>query len=267
MSGADASVSGDQHNVDNEFGARTPLVERGDDVARILVIDGNLLVAEAIVSALTNLNYTARFVMPITTTHVRDLLVWSPDLVLLDIDSVNGAVCLNLVAVLSDACVPVAIMGSRLDVRLVGECIDAGAESVVDKSSPLSELAGIITRLLTGRAVLDEEEKRRILAPIEREAAVRRARLAPFDALTYREKCILAELMEGHVPEAIARRSVVSVLTVRSQIKSILQKLGVNSQLAAVSLAQRAGWTLDEGELAKRRPGPQERVSRLGFTA
>jgi DNA-binding CsgD family transcriptional regulator len=34
----------------------------------------------------------------------------------------------------------------------------------------------------------------------------------------------------------------VSISTVRSQIKSILQKLGVNSQLAAVAMARQAGW-------------------------
>jgi hypothetical protein len=73
--------------------------------------------------------------------------------------------------------------------------------------------------------------------------------------------------MDGHAPEAIARRSSVSVLTVRSQIKAILQKLGVNSQLAAVSVAQRAGWTLDMVELDGHRPSLREPVSRVGLSA
>jgi len=38
----------------------------------------------------------------------------------------------------------------------------------------------------------------------------------------------------------------VSISTVRSQIKAILQKLGVNSQLAATALVQQAGWTLGD---------------------
>jgi DNA-binding CsgD family transcriptional regulator len=37
----------------------------------------------------------------------------------------------------------------------------------------------------------------------------------------------------------------VSESTVRSQIRSIFQKLGVNSQLRAVSLARQVGWTAD----------------------
>jgi DNA-binding NarL/FixJ family response regulator len=38
--------------------------------------------------------------------------------------------------------------------------------------------------------------------------------------------------------------------TVRSQIRAVLQKLGVRSQLAAVAQANRVGWTRDRVELA-----------------
>jgi DNA-binding CsgD family transcriptional regulator len=56
----------------------------------------------------------------------------------------------------------------------------------------------------------------------------------------------LGELMEGHCAEEIANAAFVSISTVRSQIKAILHKLGVNSQLAAVALARRNGWSLDD---------------------
>jgi DNA-binding NarL/FixJ family response regulator len=36
--------------------------------------------------------------------------------------------------------------------------------------------------------------------------------------------------------------SFVSVATVRSQVRAILLKLGVNSQLAAVAAARQSGW-------------------------
>ena len=51
--------------------------------------------------------------------------------------------------------------------------------------------------------------------------------------------------MEGHCAEDIAKAAFVSISTVRSQIKAILLKLGVNSQLAAVAMARRAGWSLE----------------------
>jgi DNA-binding NarL/FixJ family response regulator len=66
-----------------------------------------------------------------------------------------------------------------------------------------------------------------------------------FAKLTEREQVVLSELMEGHCAEDIAKAAIVSISTVRSQIKAILNKLGVNSQLAAVAMARRAGWSLE----------------------
>ena len=48
--------------------------------------------------------------------------------------------------------------------------------------------------------------------------------------------------MEGHTVRDIAHLSVVSEATVRTQVKSILAKLEVSSQLAAVGLANTTGW-------------------------
>jgi DNA-binding NarL/FixJ family response regulator len=54
---------------------------------------------------------------------------------------------------------------------------------------------------------------------------------------------VLAGLYDGLAADAIAERDYVSLPTVRSQIRGILQKLGVNSQLAAVASARNAGWS------------------------
>lgn len=44
----------------------------------------------------------------------------------------------------------------------------------------------------------------------------------------------------------IASDAVVSVATVRSQVRGVLTKLGVSSQLQAVARARRAGWRRDD---------------------
>lgn len=67
-------------------------------------------------------------------------------------------------------------------------------------------------------------------------------RLPLLDALTPREQEVLAGLAEGRSAEAIAAELVVSLATVRSHIRAVLQKLEVNSQVAAVALAWRSGW-------------------------
>jgi DNA-binding NarL/FixJ family response regulator len=84
-------------------------------------------------------------------------------------------------------------------------------------------------------------------------------RLQLFATLTDREEVVLAELLEGHCAEEIAKTAFVSISTIRSQIKSILQKLGVNSQLAAVALARRAGWSLDHPRDTRPRPANARR--------
>jgi DNA-binding NarL/FixJ family response regulator len=51
--------------------------------------------------------------------------------------------------------------------------------------------------------------------------------------------------MDGRSAAEIAASSFVSLATVRSQIRAILQKLDVTSQLAAVAAAHHSGWTFD----------------------
>lgn len=71
--------------------------------------------------------------------------------------------------------------------------------------------------------------------------------LIAFEQLTRREKQVLQALMRGETAREISHSSYVALPTVRSQIRSILLKLGVSSQLSAVVLAYRSGWP---GQLA-----------------
>jgi DNA-binding NarL/FixJ family response regulator len=63
---------------------------------------------------------------------------------------------------------------------------------------------------------------------------------APYNSLVHltpSERRVLFHMMEGRSAAEIAATLVVSLTTVRSHIRSILRKLNVNSQLAAVALA------------------------------
>ena len=86
-----------------------------------------------------------------------------------------------------------------------------------------------------------------------------------FDQITRREAEVLDLLMGGHQVSEIARTRVVSESTVRTQVKSILAKLQVSSQLTAVGLAHQVGWKPPQvpgtdGHTGPRRPG--ERAGR-----
>jgi DNA-binding CsgD family transcriptional regulator len=73
------------------------------------------------------------------------------------------------------------------------------------------------------------------------EAATNAARVARL-RLTPKEAQVLADLMAGSNAKTIAHASGLSEATVRTHIRSVLAKFGVNSQLAAVVLARDLGF-------------------------
>jgi DNA-binding NarL/FixJ family response regulator len=66
--------------------------------------------------------------------------------------------------------------------------------------------------------------------------------LEDFEKLSPREQSVLKQLMRGATARQICEQDCVSIATVRSQIHSVISKLGVSTQLAAVVLAFRSGW-------------------------
>lgn len=61
----------------------------------------------------------------------------------------------------------------------------------------------------------------------------------PFDTLTEREQIVLQHMQQGLSACEMAKLDYVTIATVRSQIRQVLFKLGVSSQLAAVALANK----------------------------
>jgi DNA-binding NarL/FixJ family response regulator len=70
-------------------------------------------------------------------------------------------------------------------------------------------------------------------------SAERRELLAKLERLTQREREVLALLADGQRAQAVADHFVVSLATVRTQIRAVLTKLEVGSQLEAVALYRR----------------------------
>ena len=101
---------------------------------------------------------------------------------------------------------------------------------VLDRAAPFLVLLGLVEQGLAGqrrndgRAVLRRAAEHRALA-----------------TLTEAERETLRDLAAGLPAATIAAGSHHSVHTIRSHIRSILVKLGVQSQLAAVAVARRAG--------------------------
>lgn len=210
---------------------------------RILVVGNDLLVG-ALASALEAYGFATKHIVP-REPEVEHGIEWRPNLVLIDarfLDVTSGSA---LIGQLRRVGLPVCVIDAAGDRERLNAWMEAGTSALIDRSEPLNQVFRTINRLLQIGSPPRTAPWSASLASSNAVERRRGARLQLFAVLTEREQVVLAELMEGHCAEEIANAAFVSISTVRSQIKSILQKLGVNSQLAAVAMARRAGWSLE----------------------
>jgi len=168
----------------------------------------------------------------------------APGLLLLDFDlGEHIGVAFGLIEPLSEAGLDVVMLTGERNRLMLAQCLEEGAVGVIDKSVSFDELLNQIhVALKSGGRLMTRHEREEMLSQLRQHRAVREQELRAFNELTAREGEVLGELMQGKSADTIAEESVVSVATIRTQIRSILAKLGVNSQLAAVARAQQARW-------------------------
>ncbi len=223
------------------------MYQRQPDAAEIptrILITGSDLLSGALANALETYGF-ATLHIAFWAGEIERGIEWGPDLVIIEARSLDITAGTSTVAQLRGLGLQVCVIDSADVGNRFDAWITAGTSAFVDRSEPFTRLFATINRLLQNRSasprVTGSDASLPITAADERNDPV----LGSFATLTQREMVVLAELIEGHSAEQIAKAAVVSISTVRSQIRAILQKLGVNSQLAAVAMARRAGWSLD----------------------
>jgi DNA-binding NarL/FixJ family response regulator len=122
------------------------------------------------------------------------------------------------------------------------ECYEAGAMAVLTKGMPVEELLAAVDLVAQGRRLISDDQRHALLTELRLHRSARRNRLARFAELTPREAAVLRLVCNGLSAAEVAEASFVSLATIRSQIRSILTKLGVSSQLAAAADAYQSGW-------------------------
>jgi two-component system nitrate/nitrite response regulator NarL len=212
---------------------------------RLLIVEDHELLAESLALSLRAQGHDV-VVTPAARGYdsiLDDAVEAKPEVVLLDLhlgDDVGTS--LPLIPRLGRAGARVVMVTGVTDEIELAMCIEAGAVGVVSKAVPFETLVEDVDRILRGQQIMSEAEREQLLLALREARAAERERMEPFETLTPREQTVLALLIDGHQADRIAEECFVSLATVRSQIRSILQKLGVNSQLAAVAMARRAGW-------------------------
>lgn len=218
---------------------------------RVLVVDDHDLIATTLVMALCEHGLDAGRVRGGSARDVLDHAArGEPGVVLLDLDLGDGDLADGgtLVAPLTALGHSVLVVTGSRDRRRIAAAVAHGAVGWAGKDGDFRALLTTIGDVALGRPVLSGEERAELVRDYRAELARARAELARVEAagallerLSQREREVLAELGEGRCAATIAADSVVSLATVRTQIRSILAKLEVNSQLAAVALLRRAG--------------------------
>lgn len=214
---------------------------------RIVLLEDHELFAESLDLALTFEGYEVRRVpVPSRPGAVGHVLAastqWKPRIALVDLDLGEFGDGVDLITPLARSGVNVVVVTASTDHARWGECLHHGARKVVSKNQPLNDILAVVRRLSQGLPVIGHEEREGLLRLWQERSRDERAAHEKLTALTPREREILGELMEGRPVREIARRDSVSEATVRTQVKAILAKLGVSSQLAAAGLARSVGW-------------------------
>ncbi|MFN0027427.1 MAG: response regulator transcription factor [Acidimicrobiales bacterium] len=138
--------------------------------------------------------------------------------------------------------VPAAVVMTGQDtVQVAAEAVRAGARGFVSKCDSVADLIATVAAVHRGETHLPNRLLAGILEELQRSSHQDDELVRRLDLLTDREREVLAMLASGIDRQTIAARLFISAHTVRTHVQRILTKLGVHSQLEAVSVALRAG--------------------------
>jgi DNA-binding NarL/FixJ family response regulator len=212
--------------------------------ARVLIVEDHALVAIGLQVALGARGWCVETTDgPTAADVIEHARRFQPRCVLLDIDLGECVGCgIDLIAPLRATGAEVVMLTAETRRSVLASSIEAGAAGWIGKDAFLDTVIAALEAVLAGEPLLGRCTREALLDELRIERTGLRRALSPFERLTSRERAVLAAMMEGLSAEEIAETHVVSLTTVRSQIRAVLTKLGVRSQLAAVAAANRVGW-------------------------
>jgi DNA-binding NarL/FixJ family response regulator len=210
----------------------------------VLIVDDHELFSTSLRIALSGHGIAAHQASPSSKAEVlRRAGELEPGLVVLDLDlgkgddglELNGS---ELVAGLRTIGWKVLVVSGKIEQSGAAAAVAGGAIGVIAKTSSFESLLHTVVKAASGQQVMTESEYQGWVARHRASTSARRELERRLSQLSRREREVLDLLAEGHRAAAIADKFVVSMTTVRTQIRSILAKLEVNSQLEAVALAR-----------------------------
>lgn len=217
----------------------------GEAGPSVLIVEDHVLVAESLRLALTQEGVMAEVAdLSSRSALLAAVRAQPPDLVLLDLE-LGGTIGdgTTLVAPCVEAGIRVVVVSGTTRPHAVARAVEQGAVGAVPKAAPFEVLLTTVLAAVRGESVMDPEERIRLVHDLRLDRELAEEARERFDRLTARERQVLRALVRGVSVAAMAEEWVVSEATVRSQVRGVLTKLGVGSQLEAVAEAVRHGWS------------------------
>lgn len=215
-------------------------------VTRVVLVEDHRLLAESMAIALAAEGFdltVASLPSECSPTElVQQVLASRPDIALLDLDLGAAGDGAPLIGPLRRRGCGVVVVTGAEDQTRWGECLARGAHTVLPKSAPLAQIADTMHRVSAGYPAIAPSQRDELVDRWRRQHDCDQVAGARLSRLTPRERQVLAAMVSGRRVREISADSIVSEATVRSQVKSILAKLRVTSQIAAVAIARDAGW-------------------------
>ena len=210
---------------------------------RLLLVDDHRLLVETLQVSLAQSGFAVS-VAPCGNFDevLTEAAAVRPTLVVLDLDLQGAGYGYDLIGPLRELGAEVLVLTGTVDRLDLARCLEAGALGIASKANGFGNVLEQIRRAADGDQVTPITEKTQLLADLSAHRRAEDKRNAPFESLSARERDVLRQIVDGKQAGAIATDSYVSVATVRTQIRSILMKLGVTSQVAAVALARQGAW-------------------------
>jgi two-component system, NarL family, nitrate/nitrite response regulator NarL len=214
---------------------------------RVALVEDHLLLAESLHMALSAAGFEVGTVpagLPDTTAAglLECVTRLHPRVVLLDLDLGSAGDGVPLIRPLTGAHMAVAVVTASTDTIRWGQCLAHGARTVLPKAAPLETIVEAVLRIVAGEPAMTAAHRNELIRAWHTWRSEDQSLRSRLDRLTPREGQVLANLATGKRVRDIALEAYVSEATVRSQVKAILAKLGVTSQIAAVAIVRDLGW-------------------------
>ena len=193
---------------------------------RVIVADDEVLLREGLARLLTEAGFEVAGKASEATELLRLVERRRPDLVVVDIKMPPTHTDEGLVAAAEigerNPGVGVLVLSHYLEPRYAMRLLDEHPQGVgyllKDRVSDIAVLTDALNRIAEGECVIDPTIVSRLVA---------RRRAGPLEALTQREREVLALMAEGHSNDGIGDRLFLSPRTVQTHIRQIFLKLNL----------------------------------------